>query len=103
MKKLRKKVVERKRRVEKGKDVTVRRTMRSLVNNSQKATDGVKSPPTSLKPVGRHPSPPLLPPPPLPVDLTKLERIPNNQGIGTMDSYLEIQKQKKEMQNTHDK
>ncbi|KAL8094216.1 hypothetical protein AgCh_035919 [Apium graveolens] len=72
----------RKRRVEKGKDVTVRRTMRSLVNNSQKATDGVKSPPTSLKPVGRHPSPPLLPPPPLPVDLTKLERIPNNQGIG---------------------
>ncbi|KAL8094209.1 hypothetical protein AgCh_035912 [Apium graveolens] len=64
----------RKMRVEKGKDVTFRRTMRSLVNNAQKATDGVKSPPTSLKPVGGHPSPPLPPPPPLPVDLTKLER-----------------------------
>ncbi|KAL8094195.1 hypothetical protein AgCh_035898 [Apium graveolens] len=56
--------------------------MRSLVNNAQKATDGVQSPPTSLKLVGRHPSSPLPPPPPLPVDLTKLERVPNNQGIG---------------------
>ncbi|XP_074352336.1 uncharacterized protein LOC141691498 [Apium graveolens] len=83
-------VKQRKRRVEKGKDVTVRRTMRSLVNNAQKATDGVQSPPTSLKLVGRHPSSPLPPPPPLPVDLTKLERVPNNQGIGTMDAYLEI-------------
>ncbi|KAL8094203.1 hypothetical protein AgCh_035906 [Apium graveolens] len=66
----------RKRRVEKGKDITVKQTMRSLVNNAQKATNGVRSPPTSLKPVGRHPTPPL------PVDLTKLERVPNNQGIG---------------------
>ncbi|KAL8094211.1 hypothetical protein AgCh_035914 [Apium graveolens] len=56
--------------------------MLSLVNNAQKAIDGVKSPPTSLKSVGRHPSPPLPQPPPLPVDLTKLERVPNNQGIG---------------------
>ncbi|KAL8094206.1 hypothetical protein AgCh_035909 [Apium graveolens] len=70
-----------KRRVEKGNDVTVRRAMLSIVNNAQKAVDGVKSPPTSLKPGARHPSPPLPLPPPLPVDLTKLERVPNNQGI----------------------
>ncbi|KAL8156687.1 hypothetical protein AgCh_001693 [Apium graveolens] len=77
--------------------------MRSSVNNAQKPTDGEKSPPMSLEPVGLHPSPRLPPPPPLPVDLTKIERVPNNQGIGTMDAYLETQKQKREMQNTNGK
>ncbi|KAL8156690.1 hypothetical protein AgCh_001696 [Apium graveolens] len=80
--------------------------MRSSVNNAQKfckAIDGDKSPPTSLEPFGLHPSLRLRPPPPLPVDLTKIERVPINQEIGTMDAYLEMQKQKREMQNTQDK
>ncbi|KAL8156689.1 hypothetical protein AgCh_001695 [Apium graveolens] len=69
----------------------------------ERVTDGDKSPPTSLEPFGLHPSPRLPPSPPLPVDLTKIERVPINQGIGTMDAYLEMQKQKREMQNTQDK
>ena len=49
---------------------------------------------------------PILPPtPPLPVDLTTLIKVPNNQGIGTMDTYLSMQEKKRgvKKQKTHDK
>ena len=99
----------------------VRRTTRSSINNAQKviffllfldcilrlsnclwyfckaAAAEEKLPPASEPPV-LHSSPSLSTPPPLPVDRTKIGRVPTNQGIGTMESYLEMQKKKKEMQ-----
>lgn len=64
-----------------------------------KAADGENIPPVLPHPI-------LPPPPPLPVDLTTLIRVPNNQGIGTMDTYLSMQAEKKrgvKKQKTNDK
>lgn len=39
------------------------------------------------------PPPRQLPPPlALPFDLAKLQKVPTNEGVGTMDAYLQLQK-----------